>query len=116
MKHLRSRTPEGVHYEVAGHVLLYMLTRWLMVDTAEERELDPLRISFVHAQRELLDLRPALLTSSPQRVARVLLPRLQQRIAEHLVPLRPGRHFPRPADHYKKGKYREAAKQVTNVT
>lgn len=116
MKKLRSRTPEGVYYEVAGHVLLYMLTRWLMAETARERGLDPLRISFIHAQRELLDLRPALLSSSPQHVARVLLPRLRERIAEHVVPLRPGRHYPRPADHYKKGKYRKAAKQVTKKT
>lgn len=116
MKHLRSRTPEGIYYEVAGHVLLYMLTRWLMVEAAKEHGIDPLRISFTHALRELTDIRQALLTSSPQRVARVLLPRVRERIVQHLVPLRPGRHFPRPADHYRKKKYRQAAKLVTKQT
>lgn len=114
MKHLRSRTPEGIDYEVAGHVLLYLLTRWLIVETAKEHGIEPLRISFTHALRELLDLRQALLTSSPQRVAHTLLPRLRARIAQHLVPLRPGRHYPRPTDYYRKGKYRQAAKVVMN--
>jgi hypothetical protein len=113
MKRLRSRTPESIYYEVAGHVLLYTLTRWLMVEAAKEHGIDPLRISFTHALRELTDMRQALLTSSPQRVAQVLLPRLRNRIVEHLVPLRPGRHYPRPTDHYRKGKYRQAAKIVT---
>src|SRR5262249_26974770 len=27
---LRSRTAEGIHYEVAGHVLYYLLVRWLL--------------------------------------------------------------------------------------
>jgi hypothetical protein len=116
MKKLRSRTPEGVYFEVAGHVLLYLLTRWLMVEAAKEQGIDPLRISFTAALRELVDMRQTLLTSSPQRVAQVLLPKLRERIAQHLVPLRPGRHYPRPADRYRKGKYRQAAKLVTNKT
>jgi hypothetical protein len=65
MKHLRSRTPEGIDYEVAGHVLLYLLTRWLIVDRAKEHGIEPLRISFTHALRELLDLRQALLGRIP---------------------------------------------------
>jgi hypothetical protein len=39
-----------------------------------------------------------LITASQQRVSRVLLPRLLARIAEHLVPDRPGRHYARPHD------------------
>ena len=50
---LRSRTPEGIEYEIAGHVLLYSLVRWLILETAAQHELDPLRISFVEALREL---------------------------------------------------------------
>lgn len=95
---LRSRTPEGVYYEIAGHVLLYLLTRWLMVEAAVAADHDPLRLSFKAALTELNHLRHVLIISSPQRVCDVLLPRLLQRIAEHLVPLRPGRHFPRPHD------------------
>jgi len=113
---LRSRTAEGIAFEVAGHVLLYLLTRWLMFEAAEKYGVPPLRISFTQALREVNDIRHALLLADPQRVRRVLLPRLLWRIAQHLVPLRPGRHFPRPADRYRKGKYRQRAKLVTKQT
>ena len=113
---LRSRTAEGIAFEVAGHVLLYLLTRWLMFEAAEKYGVPPLRISFTQALREVNDIRHALLLADPQRVRRVLLPRLLWRIAQHLVPLRPGRHYPRPTDRYKKGKYRQRAKLVTKQT
>ena len=48
---LRSRTAEGVAFEVAGHVLLYFLTRWLIFEAAEEHGVSPLRISFTQALR-----------------------------------------------------------------
>jgi hypothetical protein len=95
---LRSRTPEGIAYEVAGHVLLYLLVRWLMVEAALEHGLDPLRVSFKNALRELEGMAPALLVASPRRVAEQLLPRLLERIAAHVVPWRPGRYDPRPGD------------------
>jgi hypothetical protein len=113
---IRSRTAEGVSFEVAGHVLLYFLTRWLIFEAAEEHGVSPLRISFTQALREINDIRHALLLADPQRVRRVLLPRLLWRIAQHVVPLRPGRHYPRPADRYRKGKYRQSAKRVTKQT
>ena len=83
---LRSRTPEGVAYEVAGHVLLYLLVRWLLVEAGAAHGADPLRLSFVEALRELADVRPALLTASPEWAADVLLPRLLGRLASHRVP------------------------------
>jgi hypothetical protein len=113
---LRSRTAEGVAFEVASHMLLYFLTRWLIFQAAEEYGVATLRISFTQALREINDMRHALLLADPQRVRRVLLPRLLWRIAQHLVPLRPGRHYPRPADRYRKGKYRQTAKRVTKQT
>jgi len=113
---LRSRTAEGIAFEVAGHVVLHLLTRWLMFEAAAEHGIPPLRISFTQALREINDIRHALLLATPQRVRRVLLPRLLWRIAQHLVPLRPGRHYPRPADRYRKGKYRQTAKRVTKQT
>ena len=113
---LRSRTAEGIAFEVAGHVVLYLLIRWLMFEAAEGYGVPPLRISFTQALREINDIRHALLSATPQRVRRVLLPRLLWRIAQHQVPLRPGRHYPRPADRYRKGKYRQTAKLVTKQT
>ena len=95
---LRSRTPEGIAYEIAGHVLFYFLVRWMMVEAATAHGRDPLRLSFTQAMRELQDMSQTLITASPQRVSRVLLPRLLARIAEHVVPERRGRHYPRPHD------------------
>lgn len=107
-RHLRSRTPDSIQYEVAGYVVLYSLIRWLMVEAAVKHKLDPLRLSFVEAKRELEAMRVALITAEPPWVARVLLPRLLDRIAQHQVPLRPGRHYPR------KKKNRTTKKQSTS--
>ena len=113
---LRSRTAEGVAFEVAGHVLLYFLTRWLIFEAGETHGISPLRISFTEALREIEDIRHALLLADPQRVRRILLPRLLLRIAQHLVPLRPGRHYPRPADRYQKHKHRKTTKRLAKQT
>lgn len=95
---LRGRTPETIAFEVAGHVLLYLLVRWLMVEAAEAVDGDPLRLSFSGALGELIDLLPALVLAGPDRAANVLVPRLLERMASHRVPSRPGRHYPRPHD------------------
>jgi hypothetical protein len=113
---LRSRSAEGIAFEVAGHMLLYSITRWLIFEAAQTHRVSPLRISFTHASRELNNMRQTLLLADPQRIRRVLLPRLLRRIAQHLVPLRPGRHYPRPSDKYKKKKYRQSAKLLTKQT
>lgn len=89
---LRSRTPAGIHYEVAGHVVLYLLVRWMIVEAAVKHGLDPLQLSFTHALRELKLMRDTLVISPPDWV-RTLLSRLLDRIARHEVPFRPGRHY-----------------------
>jgi hypothetical protein len=94
-RHLRSRTVASIQYEIAGFVVYYLLLRWLMVEAAVKHKLEPLRISFTGAKRELETIRPSLVIASPQWAARKLLPRLLDRIAQHQVPLRPGRHYPR---------------------
>ena len=94
-RRLRSRTPESISYEVAGHVVLYLLVRWLMVQAAEKHGVDPLRLSYLGALRELLAMRSALVSAPTAWVARVLLPRLLERLATHFVPVRPGRHYAR---------------------
>jgi hypothetical protein len=98
LKTLRGRTPGSIDYEIASHVLLYLLVRWLMVEAALEHGEDPLRLSFTETLREITGMVQTLMTASALRVREVLLPRLLRRIAEHLVPLRPGRHYPRPKD------------------
>lgn len=98
LKSLRSLTPPSVEYELAGRLVYYLLVRWLMVLAAEKHGLDPLRLSFSDAVRELEQMRFSLVTSSLPWVYGHLLPRLLDRIASHTVPLRPGRHYPRPND------------------
>jgi hypothetical protein len=95
---LRSRTPASLQYELAGRVVYYLLVRWLIVLAAEKHGLDPLRISFTNALRELEQLRDTLITSDLNWALQGLLPRLLDRIASHTVPMRPGRHYPRPND------------------
>jgi hypothetical protein len=102
---LRGRTPECIEYEVAGHVLLYLLTRWLMVEAAAQtKHGDCLRLSFIEATRELNQLRHALLTADAQKVEGYLLPLLLERIASHHVPWRPGRYDTRPRNRKVKNK------------
>jgi hypothetical protein len=98
LKQLRSRTPASLEYEVAGRIIYYLLLRWLIASAAKQHGLDPLRISFINAVRELELMRASLITNSPEWVTRVLLPRLLERIAAHTVPLRPDRHYPRHKD------------------
>lgn len=93
-RHLRSHTPASIEYEIAGHLVLYLLVRWLIVEAAVKHGIDPSRLSFVHALRELELIRVALLAANPQWAV-LLVERLLDRIAEHDVPHRPGRQYPR---------------------
>jgi hypothetical protein len=113
---LRGRTPQTIEYEIAGHVLLYLLVRWLMVEAGVKHGVCPLQLSFLYALRELDDLRVPLLLSSPQRVRIELLPRLLDRIASHRIHVQPGRHFPRPADKYTQRKIRKQRKNAKKKT
>jgi hypothetical protein len=106
----RSRTAQGIEFEIGGHVLLYFLIRWLMVEAADKHGAHPLQLSFQHAIEEFHDLRQLLIISSPEHVRTRLLPTLLSRIAQHRIHVRPGRHFPRIGDKYKLGKYRKRSK------
>jgi hypothetical protein len=112
---LRGRTPASIHFEVGGHLLLYLLVRGLVVEAAAAGEVeDPLRLSFKGALEELRDMRQTLLHAEPEHMRQVLWPRLLARIARHKVPLRPGRHYQRPGEtrpKYKgQGRYQQSQK------
>jgi hypothetical protein len=101
---VRSRSEAGVRYEVAGHVLLYQLLRWRLVQAAAVVGLeDPLRLSYQEALAEVADLGPALLKASRRRLP-ALVGRLLQRLGSHVVPSRPGRYYRRPHDTKAKAK------------
>lgn len=114
---LRSRSPAGVQFEVAGHILLYFGIRWLMAEAAAEAGLSsPLRLSFQGALVELADLWPQLRTASAAYAAEVLLPRLRERLASHRVAVRPGRYFARPGHPTCKDKGHKKKKRAIPLT
>jgi hypothetical protein len=115
---LRSRAAESIKFEVAGHLLLYHLLRWSLVEAAEQGEVkDPLRLSYQEALEEVDDLRPTLFRSGPLKIKRVWRPRLLRRMGKHEVPWRPNRHYKRPNDSKAKakggGRYQPASKLQT---
>lgn len=111
---LRGRTAECIEYEIAGHVTLYALTRWLMVEAAIKTDKDPLRLSFINATRAFNELRPAMTTATAERLETYLFPLLLERIASHEVPWRPGRYDSRSRNKKVKNKggerYQEPSK------
>ena len=94
----RSRTTEGIAFEVGGHLLLYTLIRLLMAEAASAAEISPLRLSFAAASGEVKDMGQSLLRASRRHAQRILRPRLVELIGTHRVPFRPGRHYARPND------------------
>jgi hypothetical protein len=100
----RSRTTEGIAFEVAGHLLLYFLIRCQIVEAASAAGVPPLRLSYKGALEDVQDMRESLLKAAERPARRVLLPRLLDQIGSHVVPFRPGRHYPRPHDTQVKGK------------
>lgn len=114
---LRSRTPESMQFEVAGHVVLYFLVRWLMVEAAIKHGIDPLRLSFKNALRELMLIHSSLVTARGPWVS-TLLQRLLDRIAEHQVPYRPGRRYKRrkqSTNHKRKSKHPKPSNKTANA-
>jgi transposase len=94
----RSRTTEGIAFEVGGHLLLYTLIRLLMAKAASAAAISPLRLSFAAALGEVKDMGQSLLQASQRHAQRILRPRLVELIGTHRVPFRPGRHYARPND------------------
>jgi hypothetical protein len=94
----RSRTTEGIAFEVAGHLLLYFLVRRQVVEAASAAGVPPLRPSYKGALEDVQDMRESLLKAGERPARRVLLPRLLEQIGRHVIASRPGRHYPRPND------------------
>jgi hypothetical protein len=116
---LRGRTPRTIEYELGGHVLLYTLVRWTMVEAATAHDLrpPPLRLSFKNALEEIRYAATLLPLCTPRQQEQ-LLARTLERIAAKVVPYRPGRHFPRPNDGKKRftgSGYRVPAARLARV-
>ncbi len=94
---------------MAGHVLYYLLVRWLMVEAAQKAGVSPLRLSFTAALEEINGQWPSAVVASRDWLEKTLRPRLLERVGSHRVVERPGRTAPRGA------KARRAAKRALDA-
>jgi hypothetical protein len=91
---LRSLTVDGVKKEMAARMMALNIVRMIMLEAAEEHEVDPLRISFVEAVRAILHFAPEMARAPGWKLMEIYHGMLKE-IASHLVPYRPGRNEPR---------------------
>lgn len=98
---LRSQSPDGVRKEVAARFVALNIVHTIMLESALRHNVDPMRISFVHAIRAILMFSPALgcevIFKLPQIYDAMLL-----EIASQLVPDRAGRNEPRAVTRQRK--------------
>jgi hypothetical protein len=91
---LRSLTPVGVIQELYGILLLHYAVRWLMHQAALVAEIDPDRLSFVHAIEVVRDAVPEFQLVAPEAEP-ALFARLLHDIARKRLPKRRARSNPR---------------------
>lgn len=92
--HLRSRTPCGVLQEIYGVLLAYNAVRYLMHEAALAVDIDPRRLSFIHAVRVLRETAP-LMRAAPTVRLPALYSAMIQHIAQGQLPPRDNRVNPR---------------------
>jgi hypothetical protein len=92
--HLRSRTPVGILQELYGVLLAYNSVRFLMHEAALSIDLDPRRLSFIHAVRVLRETAPLFRNASTDRLP-TLYAGMIAHIAQGVLPLRDNRINPR---------------------
>jgi hypothetical protein len=92
--HLRSRTPCGIVQEVYGILLAYNAVRCLMHEAALSVDVDPRRLSFIHAVRVLRETIP-ILRAAPTCQLPCLYAAMIQHIAAGRLPPRDNRINPR---------------------
>jgi len=92
--HLRSRTPCGVLQELYGILLAYNAVRYFMHEAALSLDIDPQRLSFIHALRVLRETAP-LMRAAPAARLPTLYAGMIAHIAQGRLPLRDHRINPR---------------------
>jgi hypothetical protein len=91
---LRSQSPDQVRKEIAARMLALNVVRSVMLEAAAAEGVDPTRTSFAHAVRALVAFAPAMAMEPLWKLPLIYRAMLAE-IAEHVVPLRPGRNEPR---------------------
>jgi hypothetical protein len=92
--HLRSRTPCGILQEMYGILLAYNAVRFLMHEAALSVDIDPRRLSFIHAVRVLRETAP-LMRAAPAVRLPTLFAGMIAHIARGVLPPRDNRINPR---------------------
>ena len=87
-------SPDGIRKEIAARLIAVNIVRMIMIEAATKGDVDPVRISFVHAVRAILNFAPALACEPIWRLPQIYKAMLVE-IGTHLVPERPGRKEPR---------------------
>jgi hypothetical protein len=91
---LRSQTSAGIHKEIAARLIAVNIVRTIMLEAAIEQQVDPVRISFVHAVRAIISFSSAIATETFWRLPQIYKSMLIE-IAAHLTDERPDRIEPR---------------------
>jgi hypothetical protein len=91
---LRSMCPQAIRKEVAARLIAVNIVRMIMIEAAIENNVDPIRISFVHAVRAILMFAPALACEPVWKLPQIYRAMLVE-IGTNLVPERLGRNEPR---------------------
>lgn len=91
---LRSMCPQAIRKEAAARLIAVNIVRMIMIEAAIEKNVDPTRISFVHAVRAILMFAPALACEPIWKLPQIYKAMLVE-IGTNLVPERPGRNEPR---------------------
>ncbi|MEK7732518.1 MAG: IS4 family transposase, partial [Planctomycetota bacterium] len=92
--HLRSRTPCGVLQELYGILLAYNAVRYFMHVAALSVDIDPRRLSFIHAVRVLRETAPLMRAAATERLPFLYAATIRH-IAQGGLPPRDNRINPR---------------------
>jgi hypothetical protein len=92
--HLRSRTPCGVLQELYGIRPAYNAVRYFMPEAALSVDIDPQRLSFIHAVRVLRETAPLMRAAPTDRLPTLYAARIRH-IAQGRLPPRDNRIHPR---------------------
>lgn len=91
---LRSMCPQAIRKEVAARLIAVNIVRMIMIEAAIENNVDPIRISFVHAVRAILMFAPALACEPVWKLPQIYRAMLVE-IGTNIVLERPCRNEPR---------------------
>lgn len=94
MEMVAVKTPEMVQKDIWVHLLTYNLLRTLMWQSAQQKQVSPLRLSLQGTRQQFNQFRPYLAQAKPQQRC-WLYAALLEVIVDQLVPLRPNRKEPR---------------------